>query len=160
MFPAWRADGAALANQASAVLALKRWLTGFAACVRRQDFDRAREFFRLDAYCFGSYASACEDRETLIEQQWRKIWPNITDFGFELSELRYQISADGLLASAMVPWHSVGYGSDGVAFQRDGRVTLVLTRADQRQPWQAFHTHYSLVPGTPQTAIRRASRSS
>lgn len=137
---------------------VKAWLAGFAACVRRKDVDAGRAYFHPDAYCFGSYASACRGRETLIRQQWMPIWPNITDFRFTLRQLRLQVSADGRLACAMVPWHSVGYRPDGAAFRRDGRVTIVLTREAVDQPWRAFHSHYSLNPGTEQTAIRRTGR--
>ena len=58
----------------------------------------------------------------------------------------------------MVPWRSVGYDAGGAPFQRHGRVTIVLTRASSHEPWRAYHTHYSLNPGTSQTTARGASR--
>ena len=72
---------------ASAVRAIRQWLTEFAACVRAQEFDRARAYFHANAYCFGSLAHACTGLEGLVEQQWRKIWPNITGFRFQMRQL-------------------------------------------------------------------------
>lgn len=155
VFERGQGNGAARqAAPASAIRAMRQWLTEFAACVRGQEFDRARAYFHPDAYCFGSYASACKGLDALVRQQWQKIWPNITGFQFQTRQLRHQISADGRMACAMVPWRSVGYDADGVPFQRNGRVTIVLARASGSEPWRAFHTHYSLNPGTPQTAAR------
>lgn len=143
---------------AAAAVAIKQWLKDFAACVRAKEFDRGRAYFHLNAYCFGSLAHACTGLDTLVEQQWRKIWPNITGFGFQLRQLRYQVSGDGRMACAMVPWRSVGYHADGTAFHRGGRLTVLLTRASTSTPWRAYHTHYSLNPGTSQTTPQGLDR--
>lgn len=132
--------------------ALQEWLTGFASCVQRQAFDEGRAYFHPQAYCFGSYASWCEGLDDLVEHQWRKIWPNITEFEFDFKRLRYTASRDGQWLCAMVPWNSVGYRPDHTPFSRNGRLTVVLTWTP-RNSWQALHTHYSLNPGTAQTTV-------
>ncbi len=135
--------------------ALRAWLTGFASCVRRQAFDEGRAYFHPQAYCFGSYASWCEGVDALVLRQWRKIWPSISGFGFDLTRVRYTVSHDGQWLCAMVPWRSTGYRPDRSPFSRRGRLTVVLTWS-RRGGWQALHTHYSLNPGTSQTVVRHS----
>lgn len=140
-------------NGASTRDSLRAWLSGFADCVRRQDVAQGRTFFHPQTtWCFGSYAEAVDGLDELVARQWKKIWPNITGFRFDLSRLRYTCSPDGRQLCAMVLWRSTGYrGSQ--PFKRTGRLTVVLTRASTTGPWLALHTHYSLTPGTPQTAV-------
>ena len=135
--------------------ALRQWFEGFTACVRRRDFAGGRKFFDRRVVGYGSYARACEGLDALVSRQWMKIWPNITGFRFDLRALRYRVSRDGCLLCAMVPWRSTGYHKNGRPFTRNGRMTLLLTRPRRGRPWKASHTHYSLNPGIPQTAIRR-----
>ena len=132
-----------------------QWLDGFALCVQEKDFRRGRAYFHPKAYCFGSYARACVGLNALMVRQWKQIWPNITAFRFRMDNLRVRVSEDGRLACVMALWHSIGYRISGAPFRRDGRVTIVLTRAARRQRWLALHTHYSLIPGTPQTNVKR-----
>jgi hypothetical protein len=138
--------------------ALRTWLAGFADCVRRQAFDEGRAYFHPKAYCFGSFAKACEGLDSLVEQQWKNIWPNITGFEFDMEGLRYNVSPDGRVVCAMVLWASVGYDEHDQPYTRNGRVTVVLTRTAEHGALRALHTHYSLVPGTPQTSRRPTRR--
>ena len=133
---------------------IRSWLEGFAECVRQRDFNRGKTYFQRNVYGFGSYAAACKGIDQLANRQWKAIWPNITGFAFDLRQVHYKISADGRWACVMTPWRSTGYRS-GRPFQRGGRVTILLTRLRRNSPWRAIHTHYSLNPGTPQTALRR-----
>ena len=137
---------------------IRTWLNGFAECVRRQDIERGRAYFLPDAYCFGSYASACDGLDALVTRQWKRIWPSINKFRFDTRSLHYRISADGRLACAMVLWRSLGYDADQRSFHRNGRMTVLLVRNRRRAVWRAAHTHYSLMPGTSQTTLRRPQR--
>ena len=139
-------------QKAVAMETLRRWLADFEACVRRKDVEGARPLFHPEAYSFGSYAPVCRGLEELVERQWKMTWPYIENFRFDLEQLHAELSGDGLLAVAMLPWSSIGYHEDRTPFERRGRVTIVLTRAAPDAPWLASHTHYSLDPGTPQTA--------
>ena len=134
---------------------IRAWLDGFAACVRQCDTRRGRQYFHQQVYCFGSYMSACRSLEALVRRQWKRIWPYIAQFRFRMNQLQCRISADGRWACAIVLWHSVGYRRGGKPFRRDGRMTVLLTHRHRQEPWRAFHTHYSLIPGTPQTVTRR-----
>jgi hypothetical protein len=132
---------------------LRAWLKGFAECVRAQDFTRGRTYFHPHTtWCFGSYAETLDGLDDLVARQWKKIWPNITGFRFDLSRLRYSCSPDGRQLCAMVLWRSTGYRGHQ-PFKRTGRLTIVLTRAAVGAPWMALHTHYSLTPGVAQTAV-------
>ena len=42
---------------------------------------------------------------------------------------------------------AVGYDEDGRPFARPGRMTVILER--RTAAWDAAHTHFSLLPGTP-----------
>ena len=138
----------------AAMAGIHEWLDGFARCVRQCDFESGRAFFHRDVYCFGSRAAVCTSLDELVQQQWRQIWPNITDFRFEAGALHCQLSEDARLACLMVPWVSTGYHRDGTLFPRRGRVTIVLTRSSANERWRARHTHYSLYPGTPEDTRR------
>ncbi len=141
-------------NHPKAHAMLCAWLTGFAACVQRRDFAEGRAYFHAGAYCFGSYAVKCESLRVLVSTQWRKVWPNIAKFDFDLKSLRYTASRDGRWICGMALWRSVGYDSHGRPFKRNGRVTVLLTHGMRDGRWRAVHTHYSLNPGTAQTTVR------
>ncbi len=139
----------------TAAQALHAWLMGFAACVRRRDFQGAQAFFGRRVVGFGSYAPRCVGLPALVQQQWKRIWPNITRFDFDYRRALGVASRDGRMICGMVPWRSTGYRR-GKAFRRDGRMTVLLVQ--RRGRWLALHTHYSLNPGTPQTELRRRAR--
>lgn len=120
--------------------------------MRRRDFRGGRRYFREDVRAFGSLAAVCDGLDDLVAQQWRRIWPNISGFGFDVARLRVHESADGLLVCAEVPWRSTGRAEVGT-FRRCGRATIVLTREHLRASWRAAHSHYSLDPGVAQTVV-------
>jgi ketosteroid isomerase-like protein len=112
------------------------------ACVRTNDFQRARALFDNDVIAFGTYASVLTGRERLENEQWRNVWPNIREFTFRLDEARCLRNADAICVVA--PWDSIGTRADGSPFQRPGRATLLLTERDGQ--WVAVHSHFSLAP--------------
>lgn len=128
---------------------IRKWLTKFAMHVRNQDFASGRTMFYDDIYCFGSRAEILNGLDDLIERQWKKIWPNITDFNFLTDQIHCEFSDDKDFVCILAPWTSTGYHKDGESFPRLGRVTILLVRDKVKNAWMAKHTHYSLNPGTP-----------
>lgn len=129
------------------------WLKTFEQCVQDENYLAARALFHPDCYCFGSKAKRTFSLEDLIENQWKKIWPNIQDFCFDFELLQYRVSESEDLATVVCPWHSVGFHADGRSYPRDGRVTLIFLKDPTHRRWLAYHTHYSLNPGTPTKTI-------
>ncbi len=128
---------------------IKDWLESFAECVRRVDYRTARTFFHPDVTGYGSLTDTALGIENLEHQQWKRVWPHIDDFRFDLDEINCEISGDSQTAFIHTRWQSTGYHPDGTIFSRPGRVTLLLTRKNQLSGWKAKHSHFSLDPGTP-----------
>ncbi len=135
---------------------IKQWLTDFAHCVRTQDFESGRSMFCKDIYCFGSKADILIGIDDLVQRQWKEIWPNISGFRFLMDQFHCEMNQEKNLACILVPWVSTGYTSDGTAYHRPGRVTIILIYDPHQQSWLAKHTHYSLFHGTPTETIRPA----
>jgi len=131
------------------------WLDAFEKCVNSQDFEKAKPLFHPDTYCFGSYSKVMTSWEELCQQQWQKVWPNITDFRFDRKNLHCLISDDHQMACVMAPWASTGYDKNGKSFERPGRVTIILMKDKKTHTWLAHHSHYSLFPGSNQTVIKK-----
>lgn len=131
--------------------AIRGWFEALQRCVRDVDFEAGRALFVEDVVAFGTKADVVTGLDRLMANQWRGIWPNISDFTFRLDQLHS--GADGELAWGVVPWTSTGYHPDGTPFERPGRATTVFVRRDGR--WLAKHTHFSLNPGTPPTTHGR-----
>lgn len=125
------------------------WFARWGDCVARVDYDAARPLFSPDVLGFGTWKDTVAGLDPLIEAQWRNVWPTIRDFRFELDSLRCLVAADRLSATALLTWSSTGIGEDGRPFDRPGRATVALRRAELGAPWRGEHTHFSLYPGTP-----------
>ena len=134
---------------------IKQWLTKFAHCVHSLDFEGGREMFFQDVVCFGSRAEILIGLDDLVERQWKAIWPNITDFHFQMDHLRCECHTTDEMACVIVPWKSTGYHEKGTPFDRFGRMTALLIRDHNKNTWLAKHTHYSLNPGTPNKTFPR-----
>ena len=137
-----------------------QWLKIFEDCVQRLDYAQARSLFLPDCYCFGSQARKIVSLDDLVEDQWKQVWPNIKNFGFNYALLDCRISEAKDMASAICPWHSVGFHPDGRSFERGGRATIILGKDAPGGRWRAYHTHYSLNPGTPQNTLKQNSSAS
>jgi ketosteroid isomerase-like protein len=111
-------------------------------CVRAVDYEHARPLFAEDVIAFGTFAAVVEGRDRLEREQWRNVWPAISDFTFRLDELHCLGTDDALCV--VVPWDSTGRNADGESFSRPGRATLLLVLRDHR--WVAAHSHFSLAP--------------
>jgi ketosteroid isomerase-like protein len=125
------------------------WVAAWGSEVTAADIRSGRERFAANLTAFGTHADVVEGRDRVEAEQWSKIWPAIEDFAFDLEHLQVIASPDGLVAVAIVPWTSVGLAADGTRFDRPGRATIVLERADPASPWLGTHTHFSLARGVP-----------
>src|SRR4051794_19376186 len=128
----------------------KNWLSEMQACVRAQDFARARGIFSPDVIAFGSRATLLAGLDALERDQWRHVWPAIRDFTFRTRELACGLSGDLVWISC--PWMSRGQDSNGAWQPRPGRMTAVLKKIDSR--WLAVHTHHSLAPAGMSTSSK------
>jgi len=129
----------------------------FALCVRTLDYEGGRKMFFQDVVCFGSKANILIGLDDLIEKQWKAVWPNITDFHFQMDQLRCEGNNTSELACVIVPWISTGYHQDGTPFPRPGRMTALLLHDRDNDIWLARHTHYSLYSGSPPQTFARPS---
>ena len=126
------------------------WLREFEAACRGRDFDTGRRMFADDAVAFGTYATAVRGLDNIEREQWRNVWPRISEFRFEP---RPAIHAAGDAAWIAAEWSSEATGPDGRPFRRPGRGTFVLARHDGR--WLCVHSHVSLLPSQSESAHGR-----
>lgn len=130
---------------------LRGWFERWGGYVRARDFAAARALFAPGVVGFGTHMRVVHGLDALERDQWRSVWPSIEGFRFLTEQLVGEVSADGSMAWAIVPWDSTGFAEDGTRFDRPGRATVIFTRDDPRESeWRAIHTHFSLAPGTPQ----------
>ncbi len=130
--------------------AIADWFSSWDRLVDTVDFVPARALFDPDVVGFGTRMDTVRGLENLERDQWRRVWPTIDGFRFDLSTLECLVSPDRLQAVGVVAWHSTGYGEDGRPFDRPGRATVVFRRDRAGDDWKGIHTHISLNPGTPQ----------
>ena len=136
---------------------IRAWLAEWNECVAAVDFARARPLFDSGVVGFGTYSDFVTGLDNLEQQQWRKVWPTIRDFRFDLEGLRLFTSPDRLFAYLATNWSSTGIGQDGTTFDRPGRCTVVLARAQPAAPWRGLHTHFSFYRGVPQRSYGGSS---
>jgi ketosteroid isomerase-like protein len=120
---------------------VKAWLAEMQDCVQTVDFARCRAIFAPDVTAFGSLGERLSGLERLEHDQWRRVWPRISNFTFDLDRLDWGGTGDVLWLAC--PWTSEGRREDGTPFTRPGRITAVLERRAGR--WVAVHTHHSLT---------------
>jgi catechol 2,3-dioxygenase-like lactoylglutathione lyase family enzyme/ketosteroid isomerase-like protein len=122
---------------------LRAWLEALQRCVRAGDFESGRALCAPGLIAFGTVAPFVEGLEAVMQQQWRRVWPNIRDFTIRLDDLRGEVDGDRAWVAAR--WDSLGLRADGSTFPRPGRLTIQFRRQDGA--WLATHTHFSLSPG-------------
>lgn len=133
--------------------AIADWFAAWDKLVDAVDFVPARELFDDSVVGFGTRMDTVRGLDLLERDQWRRVWPTIDGFRFDLSTLECLVSPDRLQAVGIVVWRSTGYAEDGASFDRPGRATVVFARPSAEAPWKAVHTHISLSPGTPQRSF-------
>jgi nitrite reductase/ring-hydroxylating ferredoxin subunit/ketosteroid isomerase-like protein len=139
---------------------VRAWIDAWGAEVAAVDIDAARLRFASDVSAFGTHADVVVGLDRLVTEQWSEVWPAIEDFRFLTDEMRVTVSADRLLAIAVVGWTSTGIAEDASRFARPGRATIVVRRAAVDEPWLGVHTHFSLGRGVPQNSHGARPRSS
>ena len=130
------------------------WLTEFAAAVRAADYARGRAMFAPEAIGFGTVAERAAGLDTLVNDQWQRVWSATRDFTFDLSTVQH--GGDDPVYWAAARWSSIGRDASGREVVRRGRSTIVLHRRDGKL--LAVHTHFSFVPSgavTPSPAPER-----
>ena len=128
---------------------VRDWLSRFAECVRAVDYAAARPFWHSDIVVFGTYQELVRGLTAWTDTQWDNVWPRTDGFAFDLENTAVLASADGTMATAIAPWTSTGFHTDGTPFERPGRATIVLMcQSDGR--WLGVHSHMSLQRGVPQ----------
>ena len=130
--------------------AIANWFSSWDKLVDGVDFVPARELFDPEVVGFGTRMDIVSGIDNLETTQWRRVWPTIEGFRFDLSTLHCMVSPDRLQAVGIALWQSKGFHEDGRAFERPGRATVVFRREAADEAWRAVHTHISLNPGTPQ----------
>lgn len=125
--------------------ALQHWYQTLERCVGAVDYATARAIVHPQVASFGTHAELVQGLDELQARQWSNVWPNITDFAFDLAGMVGGRSGD--VAWAAATWSSTGYHEDGAPFDRPGRATVTFVHVNGR--WLATHTHFSLNPGTP-----------
>jgi ketosteroid isomerase-like protein len=124
---------------------LRDWFRRWNTCLLTVDFARARGLFDPAVSGFGTHADIVFGLDRLEAEQWRNVWPLISDFRFHEDALHGGIA--GAHAWAACPWSSTGYDSESAKFARPGRATVILKHTGDG--WRGVHTHFSLNPGTP-----------
>jgi ketosteroid isomerase-like protein len=126
------------------------WYHSWDLLVADVNFKAARPMFAEDVIAFGSRnVEMMASQGELERDQWRKVWPTIENYRYDLSTLEVVTSPDRLMAMGAVIFRSTGLHPDGEKFQRDGRATVTLMRDAIEAPWLCTHSHISLKPGTP-----------
>ena len=128
---------------------IRDWFATWDKQVDAIDFVSARALFEQDVIGFGTRMDVVKGLSHLERHQWRKVWPTIKNFKFELDTLECLFSPDRLQCVGIIIWTSTGYSEDKTPFKRNGRATVVFNRIKTQNIWKATHTHISLNPGTP-----------
>lgn len=122
------------------------WLKEWERLINAVDFEGARPLFAESVVSFGTFAEVLYGLDQLEALQWRKIWPTITDFKFEVPKILF-FKDDPGIATLVVLWHSKGKTKNGGWYRRKGRATLVLK--NEKSGLRCIHSHLSMEPGIP-----------
>ena len=118
----------------------KSWLIKFSACVRERNYSEGIKLFSSECKSFGTVVICAESLSSLIEEQWKKVWPNTVDFSFDLESAHSVNLCDHYVITTL--WSSKGILANQELFERHGRATIVLDSSTCK----AIHTHFSLNP--------------
>ena len=124
------------------------WFATMQEFVVNQDYAAARNMFDANVIGFGS-RTAVEGIDFLERDQWRRVWPILHAFTFNVDQGRIVFSDDGSMAMAAIPWSSMGESETGASFDRPGRATVVLRQDPDAGDWRAIHIHFSLATEPP-----------
>ena len=134
-------------------VSIKSWFKSWENYVQNKDFELAKALFHNQVISFGTWMDVVQGLDKLCNDQWKNIWPTITNFEFLTETLFIQISPDSLFANTILVWNSVGYSKQGKSFERTGRATVTLKKLNKNSNWKGIHTHFSLNRGVPQKSF-------
>jgi ketosteroid isomerase-like protein len=129
--------------------AVRDWFRQLEGYVNALDFTGSYHLTHEDFLAFGTFADFFVGRDEAEKNQWRNVWPTISDFHFRLDDVRALVSPDRLFAVGLAVFDSTGYHEDGSTFARTGRATVSFDRAKVGDPWVTNHSHMSLMRGVP-----------
>jgi hypothetical protein len=107
--------------------------------------------FAPEAIGFGTVAERAAGLDTLVNDQWQRVWSATRDFAFDLATTQH--GGEHPVYWAAARWSSVGRDANGRDVVRRGRSTIVLHSRGGKL--LAVHTHFSFVPSgavTPSAA--------
>jgi len=127
------------------------WLQTFASFVRDVNYESARPLFHPEVIAFGTHRNVISSLEQWVVSQWDSVWPQTSDFEFDLEQTKILIGDDSSMATVIAPWTSTGYHQDGSTFARPGRATMIFYKQADR--WVCVHSHMSLNRGVSQQSF-------
>ena len=110
--------------------------------VRALDYDAVQPLIADSALMFGSFENMMVGFVDMRDRQFRHVWPRIGDFTIELDTMRAAVRGD--LAWAAFLFHTSAKDENGRSIRREGRMTFVLERRNER--FVIVHSHDSLAP--------------
>jgi ketosteroid isomerase-like protein len=137
--------------------AVRDWFRKLTGYVNAKDFESFHAMTHQDFVAFGTFADFVAGRDAVENNQWRSVWPKISDFRFRLDEVRAMVSPDRLFAVGLAIFDSTGYREDGTPFDRPGRATVAFDRERIGDPWIANHSHMSLFRDVPSVSYGRTA---
>jgi ketosteroid isomerase-like protein len=139
------------------VASLRAWVDEFSRHVAACEFDEASRQYDPGVLSFSSYQDVVVGIDEFVTQQWRQVWPTMTDFRLETESMHAIVSSDRCMGVVALTWASTGYEEDRTPFDRPGRCTIVLLRDRVDGDWRGVHGHFSLKRGVPQQSFGPAA---
>jgi ketosteroid isomerase-like protein len=124
-------------DQSSQIL---EWLRNFEKCVRKKNFEDAKQLYTATPVLFGTRVQVSTDIEEYYQFQWLKIWN--TSENFAISEVIH-IGSGADYSFAAVLWTNTTQIHDK-QIERSGRATFVFEIEDG--VYRAAHSHFSESP--------------
>ena len=121
---------------------IKHILGRVQSSVHALDYEAVRDLIPEDGLYFGSVAAVARGYDELYEQQFTRVWPNISEFTIPDESITVRVSRP--LAAATCLFESTARAPDGKQFERKGRMTFVFELRDDK--WIMVHSHDSLYP--------------
>lgn len=120
-----------------------QWLNTWERQINERDYSGASLLFDADVLAYGTLAGQLRGIDDLIQNQWQKVWPLITDFKFDQPEFQNFNGGFILIVSG---WSSNHHKQRSIQHVRSGRATLVLKPVTSGL--RCVHSHLSMLPGT------------
>ena len=110
--------------------------------VHNLDYEAVRHFIPDDGLYFGSVATMARGYDELREQQFTKVWPNVSEFNIPSESIVVHVARP--LAWATCLFRSGARGPGNQPAERRGRMTFIFELRDEN--WMMVHSHDSLYP--------------